>query len=204
MLLQPIIIEQLCQNNGWTCWLTSNTVLNNPPIPEHTQLRPAHIPLSRCDLEQEGFRLVRVFISYSGKPAFFGGRGCTLELTERGPLIRETFLFVLHCHERACLFGKLAVVKETHIPQSAVHVNCFIPPTLFLLSLLATVTSGDSLTCLIFFFPKPMSVSLRLSLSVCPVPVFPGWCLSVLDSSYPSWPSPLIHLQRLWNSCLAK
>lgn len=30
------------------------------------------------------------------------------------------------------------VVKETHIPRSTVHVNCFIPPTL--LALLATET----------------------------------------------------------------
>lgn len=80
------------------------------------------------------------FVSYQRKSVF-----CTLEPTW-GLLIREMFLFVLHCHERACLFGKLTVVRETHIPQCAVHVNCFIPPTLFLLSLLATVTSGDSLT----------------------------------------------------------
>lgn len=81
----------------------------------------------------------------------------------------ETFVFVLHCHERACLFGKLTVVKETDIPQSAVHVNCFIPPTLFLLSLLATATSGDSLTS---------DICLSLSLCLRPVPVFPGQCLS--------------------------
>lgn len=124
---------------------------------------------------------VSPFVSYQRKSVF-----CTLEPTW-GLLIREMFLFVLHCHERACLFGKLTVVRETHIPQCAVHVNCFIPPTLFLLSLLATVTSGDSLTS-----------DIRLSLSVSPSSsCFPGSVpLLVLESSLPSWPSPLVPPER--------
>lgn len=91
-----------------------------------------------------------------------------------------------------------AVVKETHIPRSTVHVNCFIPPTL-LLSPLATDTIKQ-----VWLSSHVWIFSLYVLLSVC-WPAFQPVCLSVpslyfpvlvplcllFESSLPSWTSRL-------------
>lgn len=83
------------------------------------------------------------------------------------PLFYQSLGVCLICYERACLFGQPAVVKETHIPQSTVHVNCIIPPTL-LLSLLATDTSKWERCHMfwVFSFDVHLSSSLSVALSV--------------------------------------
>lgn len=86
--------------------------------------------------------------------------------TDAWALIRVTLQFLLNCYERACLFGKPAVVKETHIPQSAVHINCFIPPTP---GHKHNQASEDSLTCL--RHPSWCPSVYICALSVRPLPV---------------------------------
>lgn len=96
-----------------------------------------------------------------------------------------------------------AVVRETHIPRSTVHVNCFIPPTL-LLSLLDTETIKQVWTAShvwILSLYVPLSVCVSVPSLYFPVPV----PLSLLfESSLPSWTSSLARPRRPWNSCLAK
>lgn len=78
-----------------------------------------------------------------------------------------------------------AVVKETNIPQSTVHINCFIPPTV-LLSLLTDTIKQVWTDCL--------SLHVLVSLSVCSVRslYFPTPSLSSLNNL--SLPGPLLSL----------
>lgn len=95
-----------------------------------------------------------------------------------------------------------AVVKETNIPQSTVHINCFIPPTV-LLSLLAADTIKQVWTD---SHVGILSLHVLVSLSVCSVPslYFPVSEPLEFEKSLPSWTSSLIRPSWPRNSCLAK
>lgn len=98
-----------------------------------------------------------------------------------------------------------AVVKETHIPRSTVHVNCFIPPTLLLSSLATDTIKQVWLSSHVWIFslyvplsvcwPAFQSVSLSVCLSLY-FPVLVPLCLS-FESSLPSWTSPLFSCSSL-------
>lgn len=81
-----------------------------------------------------------------------------------------------------------AVVKETNIPQSTVHINCFIPPTV--LSLLTDTIKQVWTDSQVWI----LSLHVLVSLSVCSVRslYFPTPSLSSLNNL--SLPGPLLSL----------